>query len=197
MKGKAENIYIVITALSLALSLVLIGLMAFHKGDSVQPPREDIKLNEVKIVENERKEIVISEDSIASALGSFLPEKFPKDCIKVNISANGTVYTGLLARRSQLTELARGLGAKERLLLKLLPEETEMGLKFFAESDSESGLLRFELRSFDVAGMELETDFIPDEIVQNIAQAVNKVLLESGYYYTKTELTDGAIKLLP
>lgn len=197
MKVKAENLYIVIAALSLALCLVLIGLMAFNRDNSPKAPHEDIKLNEVKIVENDNKEIVISEDTIASALGELMPEKLPKDAVKVDISADGTIYTGLTVKRSQLTEVLNGLSTKEKLLVRMLPEEAEIGLNFFAESDSESGLLRFELRSAQAAGMELKADFIPDDIARNVAQAVNKILLESGYYYTKIELTDGAVKLLP
>ena len=199
MESKREGIiYAAVTIISIMLCLFLGGIMIRGEQISATSQSETQYFSEVKIVEEKQKDIIITQEEIAQKLCTMLPQSFPKDSVKITISADGTIYTGMTVSRSDVESIAADhIAIKERLMLKMLPERFEMGIIYNAAFDEESGMLTFTVNGFNINGMHTANSIIPGEITHEIAQTVNKILLDSGYYFTKIEITDGAVLLRP
>ncbi|MBR5265764.1 MAG: hypothetical protein IKV63_04025 [Clostridia bacterium] len=199
MESKREGlIYTAITVISIILCLFLGSIMIRGKQMPATSQSETQYFSEVKIVEEKQIDIVITQEEIAQKLSAMLPQNFPQDSVKITISADGTIYTGMTVSRNDVETIAADrIGIKEKLMLRMLPEKFEMGIWYNAAFDEESGMLSFTVDGFNINGMHTANSIIPSEITHEIAQAVNKVLLDSGYYFTKIEITDGAILLRP
>ena len=199
MESKREGlIYTAITVISIILCLFLGSIMIRGKQMPATSQSETQYFSEVKIVEEKQIDIVITQEEITQKFSAMLPQNFPKDSVKISISTDGTIYTGMTVSRNDVEAIAADrIGIKEKLMLRMLPEKFEMGIWYNAAFDEESGMLSFTVDGFNINGMHTANSIIPSEITHEIAQAVNKVLLDSGYYFTKIEITDGAILLRP
>ena len=199
MESKREGlIYTAITVISIILCLFLGSIMIKGKQMPATSQNETQYFSEVKIVEEKQIDIVITQEEIAQKLSAMLPQNFPQDSVKISISTDGTIYTGMTVSRNDVEAIAADrIGIKEKLMLRMLPEKFEMGIWYNAAFDEESGMLSFTVDGFNINGMHTANSIIPSEITHEIAQTVNKVLLDSGYYFTKIEITDGAILLRP
>ncbi|MBQ7087807.1 MAG: hypothetical protein IJM96_10080 [Clostridia bacterium] len=199
MEKRGESlIYGAITLVSVVLCLFLGGIMMMDKEETTTSMTKEQKFSEVEIVEEKPREIILTQEEIAGKLSEMLPESFPKNLVKMEINGNGNVYTGMTASRTDIEKMVKnGLGFKEKLMLRMLPESFEMGIFYNVNFDEETAMLSFAVESLNLNGMRLESNMAPPEIPHEIAQAVNKVLLNSGYYFTKIEITDGEVILKP
>ncbi|MBQ7094123.1 MAG: hypothetical protein IJN84_06390 [Clostridia bacterium] len=197
-KSGESLIYGAITLVSVVLCLFLGGIMMMDKEETTTSMTREQQFSEVEIVEEKSREIILTQEEIAGKLSEMLPESFPKSSVKMEINGNGSVYTGMTASRTDIEKMVKnGLGFKERLMLRMLPESFEMGIFYNVSFDEEAAMLSFTVESLNLNGMRLESNMAPPEIPHEIAQAVNKVLLNSGYYFTKIEIADGAVMLKP
>ncbi|MBQ6867325.1 MAG: hypothetical protein IJO16_01455 [Clostridia bacterium] len=199
MEKRGESlIYGAITLISVMLCLFLGGIMMMDREETTTSMTREQQFSEVEIVEEKPREIILTQEEIAAKLSEMLPESFPKSSVKMEINGNGSVYTGMTASRTDLEKMVKnGLGFKERLMLRMLPESFEMGIFYNVSFDEETAMLSFAVESLNLNGMRLESNMAPPEIPHEIAQAVNKVLLNSGYYFTKIEIADGKVILKP
>ena len=193
-----ERINISVTAFCLLIiGAMAIDMLAFApaiaREDGVKPP----ELNEVRIVDKQTGSVTLKEEYIASVIGGYMPAGLPKDNVKVSIQQTGEIYVGALADRKDLEDmLASYIGMKEKLFLKLLPRQFELGLTFMASPDGESGLLTFVPKAFTVNGMDLSVDILPTEVTRAISDGINSAILSSGFYFTQIVIKDGEVELV-
>ncbi|MBQ6932969.1 MAG: hypothetical protein IJN37_01135 [Clostridia bacterium] len=199
MEKRGESlIYGAITLVSVVLCLFLGGIMMMDREETTTSMTKEQKFSEVEIVEEKPREIILTQEEIAGKLCEMLPESFPKNSVKMEINGNGRIYMGMTASRTDIEKMVKnGLGFKEKLMLRMLPESFEMGIFYNVSFDEEAAMLSFAVESLNLNGMRLESNMAPPEIPHEIAQAVNKVLLNSGYYFTKIEIADGKVILKP
>lgn len=197
-KKTQELVYYAITAVSIVLCLLLLGVMMMGKERKTTSISEERRFSEVEIMEEKPREIIITQEDIAVKLSEMLPESFPKNSVKLKINGNGQIYGGMTLNRNDIESMVKNrLGFKEKLILRMLPDTFDAGIYYTAVFDEETAMLSFNVDGFDINGMKTDAGFIPPEIPHEIAQAVNKTLLDSGYYFTKIEITDGAVILRP
>ncbi len=197
-KKTQELVYYAITAVSIVLCLLLLGVMMMGKERKTTSISEERRFSEVEIMEENPREIIITQEDIAVKLSKMLPESFPKNSVKLKINGNGQIYGGMTLNRNDIESMVKNhLGFKEKLILRMLPDTFDAGIYYTAVFDEETAMLSFNVDGFDINGMKTDAGFIPPEIPHEIAQAVNKTLLDSGYYFTKIEITDGAVILRP
>lgn len=193
-EGIKEKLYIAVMAFCTLVCMALISSMLNKSSILI---KKNYKLSEVNIMTEENKEIFISEDYIAGSLGKYLPKDFPKEDIKVKINNDGTIYTGVTAKRAVLENMiGSALGFREKMLLKLLPTEFGLGLYMRITQDEENSLVNLEALGVNINGMDMKDISLPSEITSTIAKGVNDVLIESGFYFTKIEILEGKIKLI-
>ena len=199
MEKKAQElIYYAITAVSIVLCLLLVGVMMIDRGETTTSTSEEQRFSEVEIMEEKPREIILTQEEIAAKLSEMLPEPFSKNAVNLEINGNGQIYGGMTVKRSDIENMAKDhLGFKEKLLLRMLPDTFDAGIYYTATFDEETAMLSFTVDGFNINGMKTDANFIPPEIPHEIAQAVNKVLVDSGYFFTKIEITDGAVILKP
>ena len=199
MEKKAQEfIYYAITAVSIVLCLLLVGVMMMDRGETTTSTSEEQRFSEVEIMEEKPREIILTQEEIAAKLSEMLPEPFPKNAVNLEINGNGQIYSGMMVKRNDIENMAKNhLGFKEKLLLRMLPETFDAGIYYTAAFDEETAMLSFTVDGFNINGMKTDAGFIPPEIPHEIAQAVNKVLVNSGYFFTKIQITDGAVILKP
>lgn len=199
MEKHGESLfYGAITIISVLLCLLLGGIMMMDKEEITTSMTREQQFSEVEIMEEKPREIILTQEEIAGRLSEMLPETFPKNSVKLEIKGNGSIYTGMNVTKTDIENMVRdGLGVRERLMLKMLPESFEMGIHYRVGFDEETAMLSFSADSLNINGMKLETNMAPSEIPHGIAQAINRVLLDSGCYFTKIEITDRAVILKP
>lgn len=194
--GERINISITVFCL-LIIGTMAIDMLAYKPVMSGELETKQPNLNEVTMVDKQTGNITLTEEYIASVMGTYMPQGLPKDNVKVSIWQTGQVYVGAVADRGQLEDLlANYIGMKEKLFLKLLPRQFELGLTFLASPDGESGLLSFTPQKFTVNGMDLSVDILPIEVTRAISDGINSAILNSGFYFTQIVLKDGEVELI-
>lgn len=197
MKKETESrIYVGITCFCMAMCALFITPVI--KGGETAEKHEEIQMNEVSIVEKEKKDIFLNEDYFSSKLSDYLPEQFPSDGVQVEISGSSEIHMGCTVERKNIENMVKDqIGFKEKLLLKLLPSSFSIDMYFKASADRENGMLVLDCDRVNIHGMDMDSSIIPGEITELLEEGFNKILLDSGFYYTDMEIKNGGIQLLP
>ena len=160
--------------------------------------KRSVQISSKDFVEKEKKDIFLNEDYFSSKLSDYLPEQFPSDGVQVEISGSSEIHMGCTEERKNIENMVKDqIGFKEKLLLKLLPSSFSIDMYFKASVDRENGMLVLDCDRVNIHGMDMDSSIIPGEITELLEEGFNKILLDSGFYYTDMEIKNGGIQLLP
>ena len=137
MEKKAQElIYYAITAVSIVLCLLLVGVMMIDRGETTTSTSEEQRFSEVEIMEEKPREIILTQEEIAEKLSEMLPEPFSENAVNLEINGNGQIYGGMTVKRSDIENMAKDhLGFKEKLLLRMLPDTFDAGIYYTTAFD--------------------------------------------------------------
>lgn len=176
---------------------MLLNMLSYRNTHYDTSKERQIKLDEVQIMPQEQKDsVLIDQKYIGENLGTNLPENFPIRQFNTEISENGEIaFSTQISRDVLEREIGSALGMKERMLLKMLPGQLSLSLYSTLSVDEESKMLNMNAKKLVLNGMQLGTEILPQTFVDQIAGALNNVLIDSGHFYDTLTIVNGGIQL--
>lgn len=143
--------------------------------------------------------VTVGQDKLRELIQNSLDEKFPLTLASLAIHDKGGLdVTGSLERDVFLEfaeEPDSGVGAIEKMLIKLAPELLEFNVSFEASYHASTGELRLEPQKFIIEELEIPVSIIPSALTDKFSVAVESYAADLGYSVKSVAFYEGYIVL--
>lgn len=218
MKKINGNGYFIVVVLCAAVSVFLIARMVFlsfhddrasrlrSEGGDRHPwgdtaPGSEAPGAPPAETEPPVKEIILTDEDMAGLIARRFSDGFPANDVELHFTEDGRLSLSAVVSKDGLKSFMKKKGvrlsASASLLLAVMPSNMEVYGDCGLSVEPESGLLNLTPGAIRVDDRELPADIIPAGLFDDISDALNSSLCDSGYYFTEIEFGDGFIRLLP
>lgn len=197
---KKAKVYNFVTIFCVFLCMLLIGRVACDEllggGNATEhiPPSISAKGETARQpVEGVRIDCGMIEEQISG----YLPEGFPLEDIKVEISSDGSLAVDAKASKSKIKDYLENAGVEldGGFFFKLLPGRVDIRVEAVCSCDVESRMLALSVGSVKVGDMELDVSKAAEGCFSELSKSLNKLMLATGVTFDNIQFGDGYLIL--
>lgn len=199
MNEEKKTIYTLILGVCMITCLILIGKMMLYSPAPLHSPH--VKLQEYTPEKKKGENVVLTGEQISEMITNQLPEGFPLEALNITIHDDSTIEAQGQLNKSELmkylSDHGQELTAPLQSAMLLVPDKFTMDAVFNVGTDKESSLLLLTPIKVTAGGVELPDSLLIPTVFESLNKAINNALCESGIYFTKINLSNGKVELVP